>query len=181
MTICDTYNIDSILTELEVALQIDGQDYAEKDFKKIISSVKRRIARQYQVDLTNTKIDDPTLFVDKYRNTSTLFVDSVARIHGLLCGYLQIVRYTTSVLVRPVNVNYLGFSDDSLLGFLALCLRRDTIPSVVEGIESVKLKLASVNNCREKRLFLILVIAYELGFYEVMAAVAEILYLGGSV
>ena len=65
MTICDTYNIDSILTELEVALQIDGQDYAEKDFKKIISNVKRRIARQYQVDLTNTKIDDPTLFVDK--------------------------------------------------------------------------------------------------------------------
>lgn len=181
MTISDNYNIDSIITELEVALQIDGSDYAEKDVTRIISNIKKRIARQYQVDLTNTKIDDPTLFVDKYRNASTLFVESVTRIHGMLCGYLQIVRYTTSVLIRPSNVNYLGFNDDSLLNFLALCMRRDTIPSVVESIESVKLKLASVNSCREKRLFIILVVSFELGFYEVMAAVAEILYLGGMV
>ena len=177
MTISDNYSIDAIITEL----QIDGQDYAEKDIEKTIAIIKKRIARQYQVDLTNTKIDDPSLFVDKFRNASTLFVESVTRIHGLLCGYLQIARFTTYILVRPSNVNYLGFNDDSLLNFLALCMRKDTIPSVAESIESVKLKLASVNNCREKRLFTILVVSYELGFYEVMSAVAEILYLGGMV
>ena len=181
MTISDNYVIDEILTQLEIALQIDGVDYAEKDVNVIVNNVKTRIARQYNVDLKGTNITDSTLFIDKFRSASVLFVDNVTRIHSMLCGYLQIVRYKAVVLVRPGNVNYLGFNDKELLQFLSLCQREVTLPRVREGMESIKNKLASINNCREKRLFLILVVSYELGFYEVMAAIAEILYLGGKV
>lgn len=181
MTISDNYDIDSILTQLEIALQVDGSDYAEKDIDKVVKNVRTRIARQYQVDLSGTKINDPALFASNFRNASVLFVENVTRIHSLLCGYLQIVRYKCSVLVRPSNVNYLGFNDDNLMFFLSLCQREQTLPRVTESIESIKSKLASVNSCREKRMFLILVVSYELGFYEVMASIAEILYLGGKV
>lgn len=181
MTISDNYDIDKIITQLEIALQIDGQDYAEKNIDVVVKNVKTRIARQYQVDLSGTKIDDPMLFVDKFRNASTLFVENVTRIHGLLCGYLQICRWKSTVLIRPSNVNYLGFNDNDLMHFLMICQKERTLPSTVEGMESIKGKLSSVNACREKRLFLILVVSYELGFYEVMSSVAEILYLGGKV
>ena len=102
MTISDNYVIDEILTQLEIALQIDGVDYAEKDVNVIVNNVKTRIARQYNVDLKGTNITDSTLFIDKFRSASVLFVDNVTRIHSMLCGYLQIVRYKAVVLVRPI-------------------------------------------------------------------------------
>lgn len=181
MNIAEIYDINRIIINLEIAFQIDGTDYAEKNIDTIIKNIKNRIIRQYQVDLTNNKITDDAIAMGRSRNQASLFIENVANLHSQLCGYLQIVRYTSYVTVKPINVNYLGFTDKSLMGFLQLCIRQSTIPAAANPMEAVKLKVSSINNCIEKKLFLILIVAYELGFNEVMAAIAEILYLGGKV
>lgn len=181
MTVSDLYDINRIIINLEVALQIDGADYAEKDVSVIMKNIKSRIIRQYQVDLADTKIDDQSLYMSKSRNSVSLFVENVASLHSQLCGYLQIVRYTGEVTIRPINVNYLGFDDKDLMSLLRFCMRKRTVPSINDALEAVKMKIGFINNCTEKKLFLILIVSYELGFYEIMATVAEILYLGGKV
>lgn len=181
MDISSMYDINRIVISLEVALQIDGQDYAEKDVSVIIDNVKKRIIRQYQVDLTSCKIFDDDLTIGRSRNSAVLFIENVASLHGQLCGYLQIVRYTGEVKIKPVNVNYLGFVEKSLMSVFQLAMRKKTVPALKDAMEAVKIKVGSINNCLEKKMFLIMIVAYELGFYEVMAAVAEILYHGGKV
>lgn len=181
MDISSLYDINRIIINLEVALQIDGQDYAEKDVNTIIRNVKQRIIRQYQVDLTNCKITDDDLSIGRSRNSAVLFIENVANLHGQLCGYLQIVRYTGEVQIKPINVNYLGFVEKSLMSVLQLAMRRKTVPTLHDAMEAVKIKVGSINNCMEKKIFLIMIVAYELGFNEIMAAAAEILYLGGKV
>lgn len=181
MDITSLYDINKIAINLEVALQIDGMDYAEKDVNVIISNVKQRIIRQYNVDLTNCKITDDDLAMGRARSSAILFIENVANLHAQLCGYLQIVRYTGEITIKPINVNYLGIVQKSLMSVLQLAIRRKTVPTLRDAMEAIKLKIGSVNNCMEKKMFLIMIVSYELGFYEVMAAVAEILYLGGKV
>ena len=181
MNIVETYDIQRIIINLEIAFCIDGMDYAEKNIDTIIKNIKNRIIRQYQVDLTECKITDESLNISGSRNPASLFIENVAQLHSQLCGYLQIVRYTSYVTIKPINVNYLGFTDKALMGFLQLCIRQSTIPAIANPMEAVKLKVSSINNCIEKKLFLIMIVAYELGYNEVMAAIAEILYLGGKV
>lgn len=181
MNITDMYDIERILLNLEAALQIDGMDYAEKNIDTILTNVKNRIIRSYQVDLTKCKITDESLSIGRSRNQAALFIENIAQLHAQLCGYLQIVRFNAYVTIRPVNVNYLGFQDKSLMSFLQLCMRQSTIPSMDNAMQAVKLKVSTINNCVEKKLFLIMIVSYELGFNEIMAACAEILYLGGKV
>ena len=52
MRISDVYNIENIITNLEIALQIDGSDYGQKDLNVAIEKIKARIKSQYQIDLT---------------------------------------------------------------------------------------------------------------------------------
>ena len=47
MRLKDDYEFESIIRSLEVALQIDGSTYDEKDVVKAIDTVKKRLTRQY--------------------------------------------------------------------------------------------------------------------------------------
>ena len=133
------------------------------------------------MDLTSTKITDTALYVGRSRTAAAMFTENIAALHGQLCGYLQIARYLGEIKVRPINVNYLGFVEKSLMSILQLSLRKRTLPSVKDAFEALKIKVCSINNCLEKKMFMIMIVCYELGFDEVVAAVAEILYLGGKV
>lgn len=180
MTISDLYNIEEILTALELALQVDGSDYSEKDANVIIKNVKTRIARQYQVDLSHTKVDDPTLFVDKFRGAAVLFVENVGHVHAQLCGYLQVAQFCTDIIISPRNIGYMGYDDDDFMTVLRYCMNKVTVPSLAEPMESFKQKLSTVMISREKRIMLLIIVSYELGFYEVMAALASVMYTGGK-
>lgn len=181
MDISTLYDINRIVNSIEAALQIDGVDYAEKDMDVVIKNVKNRIIRQYQIDLTQVKITDTSLYLGKSRNKAAMFTENIAALHGQLCGYLQIARFTQEIKVRPVNVNFLGFTEKSLTSMLQLCLRKKTLPGVNEAFEAIKIKVCSINNCLEKKVFMIMIVCHELGFDEMVAAIAEILYLGGKV
>lgn len=181
MTISDMYSIEDIVIDLEMALQISGTDYAERDFDKIMSNVRNRILRQYNVNLLKNKITDPCMFEGKNRNSVVLFIESIADMHAKLCGYLEIVRYTHEVTIKPVNVNYLGFDETKLMSVLRLAQSKEYIPSIEPNFESIKQQVGTINSCMEKKMFLIMCVAHELGFDELLASIAEILYLGGKV
>lgn len=178
MNITECYDTDSIIRELETAFQINGSDFEERDLDLVIRNVKTRIGRQYQIDLSENKIDSAELEVGVYRNAVSIYIDNIARIHAKLCGLCQIARYMTYVQVSLSSVNYLGYTETTLKTMLVALQRKVTLPMAEEAINSVKVKLGTINNCREKRLFMLIVISHALGFYEVTAAIAEILYLG---
>lgn len=180
MDISRMYNIDDLVRSLEVALQIDGADYAERSVDTIIKSIKNRIIRQYQVDLTDVKMNDDALYMGKTRAQAMLFLENISMLHANLCGYLQTVRFNGNFIIKPSNVNYLGVREKPLMSFLQLCMRSKTVPSINASMDAIKYKIGSISTCLEKKIFLLLVVSYELGFYELMATLAEVLYLGGK-
>lgn len=176
-------DFDGIITELEAALQIDGKDYEESEFTHIIQNVRTRINRQYQIDLSLGKINDISFESGIYHAAVALFIDNVASIHSRLCALCQIERYTTTSLVNLGVVNYLSYKKESLMKVLQLLQREKTLlgTSASESVSMIENRLAMIRICREKRLFMILIVAYELGFNEIVASVAEILYFGGRI
>ncbi len=181
MVISDLYDIHKLANNLEVALQIDGVDYAEKNIDTVIKNVRNRIISHYQIDLTKTNMADPALYMGKSRNAAILFLENITNLHAQLCGYLQICRYTASFLIKPINVNYLGIDDNDLMNFFQATMRKKTIPAISNAMEVVKQKVSTINACLEKKLLMIMIVSYELGFHELMATIAEIFYLGGKV
>lgn len=177
MNIVERYELYSIIQELEVVLQIDGRDFEERDMDKVIRNVKTRINQQYMVDLTDQQVDSEALAMGPYRGALSVFIDNVTRIHGRMCGYGQIARYLNSLHINVGDINYLGFTIESLQQALIVLQRKRTLPMAADAIEAIKDKLSTVNTCFEKRLFILLVVSYELGFKELSATIAEILYL----
>lgn len=181
MQIQDMYDINRIVLDIEVALQIDGKDYGEKDVNIIMDNICSRIIRQYQLDLKGKKITDDSLYAGRSRSAAVLFIENLASLHSRLCGYLQIVRFTKQVSIKPITINYMGFTQDSFLSFLIGTMSGATIPNVETAIHAIKDRFGSINSCIEKKLILIMIVSYEFGLYELTGAIAEILYLGGKV
>lgn len=181
MTISDSYGVSNIVLDIEVALQIDGKDYGEKDVDVILENIMNRIIRTYQIDLHGRKITDADLYIDKSRSSCVLFVENVSALHAKLCGYLHIVRYQAQASIRPININYMGFSSNSLMSFFMAAMTERTQPDCRDAINAIKRKFGSVNSCIEKKLILIMIVCYQFGFTELVAAIAEIFYLGGKV
>lgn len=178
MTITDNYDINHILLDLEVALQIDGKDYAEKDVDAIIDSILNRIIRQYQIDLHGIKVTDESLYIGKSRSSAVLFVENIALLHAKLCGYLQIVRFTGQVSIKPKNINFMGFTEAGFKNFFIAAMKSYTQPNINDAMKAVKSRFGSINSCIEKKMILIMIVCHEFGFMEMVGNIAEILYLG---
>lgn len=178
MKIAELYDINKILLDIEVALQIDGKDYAEKNVDVIMENIRNRIIRQYQIDLHDTKITDDSFYIGKSRTAAVLFVENITNLHAKLCGYLQIVRYMKQVTIKPMNINFMGFTETGFKNFFMAAMTVYTQPNINDAMKAVKGKFGSVNSCMEKKLILIMIVCYEFGFSEMVAACAEILYIG---
>jgi len=50
--------------------------------------------------------------------------------------------------------------------------------SIDTAISAIGRKFGSVNNCIEKQIMLIMIVAYRIGAYELVAGLAEIMYMG---
>lgn len=178
MTVTEMYDIDSILREAEATFQIDGQDYEEHDMDVVIRNVKQRLGRQARIDFEKYKITDPEISQGFYRAQAVMLTDSVAMLHGRLGGAVHIQRYLTSSPVSLSDVNYLGYTEESMRGVLRALQRKETAPKAVNAVKAIKEKLGAVISCREKRLFMLIIIADAIGYPEIVAVVAEILYQG---
>lgn len=176
MNISECYNLHNIVRELELAMQIEDGDLKEKDMDRLIENVIKKINRQYQVDLTTYKVDAPELELSQFRESVALFVENIAGIHAKLCGYSQIKRYFTVSDVSLADINYLGYETESLASVIMALQRKSLIPKVSDAIASIKEKLPTISNSWEKRLLVLLVVCERLGFYEVVACIAEIFH-----
>lgn len=181
MNISEMYDINRIVLDIEVALQIDGKDYGEKDITVIMENIRNRIIRQYQIDLHGRKVSDDDLYIGKSRSAAVLFVENVATLHARLCGYLQIVRYQAHATIKPGNINYMGFTQASFMSFFMAAMNMRTLPDCATAINAIKLKFGSINSCIEKKFMLILLVCYEFGFNEMVAAIAEVMFIGGKI
>lgn len=177
MNISGLYSLHDIIREVETVLQIDGKDFEERDIDVIIKNVKMRIGRQHQIDLTNATLDSTSLEIGPYRMPLSIFLDNATRLHSKLCGYCGVMRYQCQKSFDLGDINYLGFVEEDLKSILVRLQRRVTMSEVEPLLKAIKNKLGMVNLCWEKRLFIIMIVAYELGLKEISASVAEILYL----
>lgn len=178
MVISDCYDLQNIIVELEIALQIDAIDYDEKNLDNLIKNVKTRISRQYQLNLTEHKIGSADLDLGVYKSAATIFVDNLASIHSKICGLCQLIRYEMRVPISLAEINYMGFTKDTLKVSLIALQKKKTQPKAGEVLNAIKDKLPTVSLCWEKRLFVLAIVAYELGLNELTATIAEVLYLG---
>ena len=176
MNIVECYSLHDIVKELELALQIEDNDLREPDIDKLLDNIKLKINRQYNVDLSEYKINSTELELSQQRESAVIFIDNIAAIHAKLCGYCQIRRFLTTSDISLDNVNYLGFVPNHLTKTLKAIQRATLKPKAEEGIKAIKGKLASISNSWEKRLFVLLVVCNELGFPEVTASIAEVLF-----
>lgn len=181
MFVLDNYNIADIILQLELTLQIDGRDYQERDVETIYQNVLRRIAKQYRLDLTGNPITDASWYAGDTRGDAVLFMDNVTHQHSMLCGYLQIVRYIQKIDIKASSINFAGFTPASMDNLFLACMSRMTIPNTKEAMSALEKRFGTLGMCPEKRLLLLFMITYRLGIYELVAAIAEIFYLGGRV
>lgn len=177
----ELYDIESIVRELETFLLIDGRDYGEKDINIILSKVRQRLQQQYALPLSNkeTKITDPELEMSSYKNNLLYILKQVQMFHSQLSGYFANSRYTGYVTIRPENVSYLGFDEQKFLAFLKSLTRESTF--VDQFQDYIKDKFSSITMKIEKKLILIMIVAGDLGFNELVSVIAEIFYYGGIV
>lgn len=178
MKIEELYDINTIVRDTEIALQIDGKDYAERSIEVIMEGIYTRMIRQYQLDFHDTLATDVSLQMGKSRSAIVMFLENMAVLHAKLCGYLQIVRYTKLVLIRPSNFNYMGFERQSFMSIMALSLNASTVASTDVAINAFGRKFGAINTCLEKKLVLIMIVCYRLGLFEMVSAIAEIFYIG---
>ena len=178
MNIADRYDLHEIIKELETALQIDGVDFEERDIDVLIRNIRLKISRQYQINLTDYKVCDTEIELSDFRKSVSLFIDNITRLHSKICGYSQIARFMTSSGISLSSVNYLGFTEETFVKTLLALQRKISQPKAEASIQAIKGKLGTVNNCWEKRLCILLVVSHEIGFYELTASIAEVLYQG---
>ena len=98
-------------------------------------------------------------------------------------GYVAAVFFKVSVRIDSLELTK---SQVENILIAKMCIRdrlqREKLQigeSAAESVDLIKNRLVMIRICREKRLFMIMVVAYELGFNELVATIAEILYLGG--
>lgn len=187
MNITERYDIQDILKEIEAVLQIDGKDYGEQNVDNIISTVVKRIAIQYGLDVSKNKITDDIHFVGDTRTSAVLFIDNCTMLHAKLSGYCQVLRHTSvkNKFVRcdisPRNINYVGATPEGFRDFLICAKVDETIPRIDTVLEYIKSKFCTIQMCLEKRILLIMIVARYLGINEFVSCCAEIMYLGGQI
>lgn len=173
------HGIDAIVTEAEVALKIEGYDYEETNFSKIFSNIKKRINKEYQIDLNIGKVNDISFETGIYKAAVSLFLDTMAGVHMKLSAECQLERYQLITSTHPQRLNWFGFTKESLLELLKHAQIRKHIPECEKAIKKIEESLATINFCLEKRLIMLMCVSYEVGVYEIVSIIAEILYIGG--
>lgn len=181
MYILDNYSITELILQLELTLQIEARDYQERDVDVIFQNVLKRIAKQYRLNLEDRPITDAAWYAGDSRADAVLLMDNLTHQHAMLCGYLQIVRYTQKIDIRASAINYAGFTPHSLDNFWSSMITRMLIANTREAVKTVEKRFGTIGMCLEKRLLLLLFITYRLGLFELTASIAEIFYLGGRV
>lgn len=166
-----------VVSELEVALCIDGEDYATRDISMSMSRIKQRLQMQYSIDLSGNIEEAYAGAI--IGNEVTNFLDNMQFMYNRVCGSAHYFRYVGQIPVNLSKINYLGITKESMLGILKLIQCEGRQESLTTSMEQIKSKIGTIPMSLEKKLYMILYVSYTLKLYELTASIAEILYLGG--
>ena len=188
MTISDNFSLSDILLKLETALQIDGRDYGERDVDIIMSNIYKRIQRQYQLDLTNTKLTDDALYIGPTRQSAQLFLDNLTELFGKLAGYSILLNFkidgtnsNTVIEIMPRNISYCSASRKGFMQFMSRCRVQSLVQTQDPVFKYIEQQFGTFAKCNEKRLILIMIVAYRLGLYELICIIANIFIIGDTI
>lgn len=165
------------LSELEVALCIDGEDYASRDIDAAMKRIKLRLQKQYAIDLSGSIEDlySASVIGSEVKD----FLDNLQFMYNRIAGCCQYFRFIGEIPVNLSKINYMGITKDSMLSVLKLLQCEGRHESLKNPMEQIKAKIGTIPMSEEKKLFMCLYVSYSLELYELTAALAEIIYLGG--
>ena len=110
-----------------------------------------------------------------------MFLQELAECLKQLTALTSISMFTKKPPINLADVNYLGFTSETLTTALKylqdrVCYeKRSTIvPALVGALNNVEMS-------QIKRLFIVMLVMEKLGIYEGVAACAQLLYIGGLV
>lgn len=164
-----------ILNELEGAFCIDGQDYANRSIDVAFSNIFKRLQRQYHIDLTVPR--DLLYSTESVGAEVKPFLDNMYYLYCKLAGLAHFIKYSGQNPFSLSKINYLGVTPTSFKAFLKFLQLDGKNTGLDDSIERIKVGLGTVSMCNEKKLVMILCLAYELQLYELVAVIAEILYM----
>lgn len=166
-----------VINELEIALCIDGEDYATRDIETAISNIKQRLQKQYGLDMSGS-IDD--VYTESIIGGEVkTFLDNIQYMYNKVAGCGQYFRYIGNIPINLSKLNYMGFTKDSLLAILRMLQVEGHYDSLIVSMQQIREKLCTLPMSYEKKLFMILSVSYILKLYELTDAIAELLYIGG--
>jgi hypothetical protein len=152
-------------------------EYDEKDTDKIINNAKKKLENAYQVKLDKSiyEVQIQNAFVSE---SLDVFLEQIVECMKSITAYTCIVMFTRINPIALADVNYLGYDAKLLrvaLKYLQdkkLYEQRSTITPALRNAVS------NVDMSPVKRLLIIMLMAEELGLPEVVASLAQFLYIG---
>lgn len=171
----DMFNLQEVLRAFETTLRIE---YTEEDVARTLKAAQQRLENAYQC-----RLDEPVYTVQAQNELVSEnlenFILQVAECVKQLSALTSIAMFTKKPPINLADVNYLGFTSETLITALKylqdrICYeKRGTIIPPITGA------LNNVEMSQVKRLFIILLMLERLGIAEGVAVCAQLLYLGG--
>lgn len=172
-------SVNEILVSLESVLLLEYQPDMRTD--DIISAAIERLENSKGIKFDRGLFELIELSELNFNQLSLLMRDLKTAL-SQLAFFTDMKFYHKNLAVTLSSVNYLGLSREELLNALKYMMdvhkfqkyHTNIIPPIKDALNQVPL-------CTLKRLFVCLLMLYQLGVYEGVAVVARLLYLGGLV
>lgn len=175
--LADMFTLQQVLLSFENTLRIE---YTETDVSRIIKVSKQRLENAYQC-----RLDQPVYTVQAQNELVSenlnVFLQELAECLKQLTALTSISMFTKKPPINLADVNYLGFTSETLTTALKylqdrVCYekRSTLVPALVGALNNVEMS-------QIKRLFIVMLVMEKLGIYEGVAACAQLLYIGGLV
>lgn len=175
MMLADMFTLQQVLRSFETTLFLE---YEERDVPSILKAAQQRLENAYQC-----RLDQPVyaaLMQNEFVGTElTVFLEKVAECVKQLAALNSVALFTKKPPVNLADVNYLGFTAETVRTGLAYLQDRILYEKRVDAISDFTRALSNLEMSQIKRLFIIMLMLERLGISEGVAACAQLLYIGG--
>jgi len=169
--ITSSISLTDLLLQIETILKIN---YNEDSVETVVSNAVRTLEDQYSVSLSEgiqrAVIVNP--------NTEMLCKDLLAAL-GKFSLYVFGSMYKRKIAFSLSDSRYLGYNKEQLLQALKYLQTEHPREQIADIISSLKVATSKLSNTEVKRLFVCLIVLYEINALEEMALLADALFLGG--
>jgi hypothetical protein len=168
------FSLQDILLSFENVLRIE---YEEKDASKVIESAKRKLENAYQVKLDRPiyEVQAQNAFVSESLDS---FLEQVIECMKSLTAYTCIVMFTRLNQISLADVNYLGYDEAVLRTALKYLQEKKLYKQRGTIIPALRNAVSNVEMSPVKRLLVIMLVLEEIDLPEIVAAIAQYLYIG---